>query len=205
MTFGCRVEGDGTVYVGTNNGTVSGAVAAAGVFGRALKFDGVDDYTQFSNSPDFDMNTGDFTIMMAVKAFGGYDNQGSAWNAALGHGELALDADWYGYGYTVAHRMRLSLPGVHVECDAGNLITAGDVYVGTRISNTIRIVRNQVLQTASDTNSADLTGARQFYFGRDASTARYGDITIDEVHIWSKGLSFEDRKRISMGMHPLNG
>ena len=64
------------VTISNNNqvgkiGTVTGAtLGAAGKFGTAVSFDGTDDYISFSDSPDWDFGTGNFTIDTWVKFTG---------------------------------------------------------------------------------------------------------------------------------------
>ncbi|MHC4642424.1 MAG: LamG-like jellyroll fold domain-containing protein [Planctomycetota bacterium] len=102
-------EGSGTTAydsVGTNDGTVHGAIWTTGQINGALSFDGVNDYIDVGNNSSL-MTTGDLTIYAWIKARKSrvciYSHSWTGWGLGFGIGNNNYDGRLGFYTWTHRH------------------------------------------------------------------------------------------------------
>ncbi|MEM7828540.1 MAG: LamG-like jellyroll fold domain-containing protein, partial [Candidatus Aenigmatarchaeota archaeon] len=205
--------------IGPNNGTLQGdATFADGKVGRAFLLDGTGDYITTSDSPDWDLGTGDFTIeawintptpdatMRLIAA--GTESAGAYQMWAFGYGShpvwgtgSRLNFAYYnGSGYTDLNSYEINLTQdewhhIAVVRSSTNLTFYFDgVEAGTQSIGSISLVGG---------GTGALIGAR-YALG---SPTEFASGLIDEVSIYNRALSADEIADIynfgSLGKYPL--
>ena len=191
-------EGSGNIAYDSsfynNHGTIYGATWTDGKFGKALKFDGVDDYVEVPDSESLRI-TGDLTIIvwvfpeLDVEAYQGVCGKGKA-----GEGVMAVDTRYD--DYRLAWRQGDGTTAYYHNFY--NFFTLGEKWyfvAVVREGNTIKAFRDGEFfgsQTFDYTVGATNV---DFYIGRRDDGFYFNGI-IDEVRIYNRVLSENEIKML---------
>jgi len=185
-----RFEGDAKDSVGSNDGTITGAVFnSSGKYGGAYQFDGVNDYINIPYSSDFDFGTGiNFTISMWLKKGA---NNAQMWlidrritsGATQGFGvynaPTSNNLSFYALSSTRYSNLQLSDTEWHHVVFTANRGVGSNFYLDNVISNTMSNVPGNY------SNVTQMTiGGRSF-----TQPALTYNGSIDEVMIFNRSLS----------------
>jgi len=174
-----------------NNGTIYGAQCVRGRSGKALSFDGVDDYVKV-NSESLNI-TGAITISVWVY----YKENSSKWPAFVSKWNI-------GRGYLLWQRVNLKIAfGVWDEsgtahCAGEITLTEGwhhlvGVYDPSLPSDNVKVyVDGKQTGDISDFTGKISVSSNPLYIGRVAD--QYFDASIDEVRIYNRALSEKEIK-----------
>jgi len=192
-------EGSGTIAKDSsgygNDGTIYGATWTTGVSGKALSFDGVNDYVDCGNDESLDI-----TDAVTIAAWVNPANSGQG-----GYGRIVdkLDssADRNGYDFTV----KSGTPQLRVKFhtgDAGIVLESTDDSVNknewTHVavtydkdagSNNLKIYINGLQDNQGADTDAIPTSSVNLRIGNSQSWARAFDGIIDEVRIYNRALT----------------
>lgn len=170
-----------------NHGTITGAIWAAGKQGRALSFDGVDDYVDCGNGVILDC-TSAITISMLV-------NPGINLATSLIVSKSNADGTirpydvWYGGAYT---KMVFAVyDGSWHAVQADTDIVIGDWYhIVATYDGTMRLYENGIRQAQSISLATLPTNTAILAIGRQGSASTgYFNGKINEVRVWNRALS----------------
>lgn len=195
-------EGNGeTVYdkSGYNNhGTINGAIWTDGKYGKALSFDGIDDYVEIPDNPSLKFGSGDFTITLwalidpNTPDHGGFIAKGAASRA-------------YGVDYKPTYCIRPTFDGrVAFYIEDGVSLAVIDAYklwdgewhfyTGVREGNTLKFyVDAELVGTRDITDFGSTDNDYNLVIGRQTSTG--GKILlgkIDEPQLYNRPLTEDE-------------
>jgi len=180
-----------------NDGIIYGAKCVDGKFGRALSFDGVNDYVEVPHDESLDITT--WSIMAWIYPQSGADEV--IYRAPLGHltyqmqyhdssqnvdiwFEDSSDADYYVYSTTS------SVP-----------LTTWSFVVGTYDGKSLKVYINSVLDNSKSVSVTPNTGIQPLWIGKGDNGYFHG--IIDEVCIYNRALSEEEiRALYEQGVAP---
>lgn len=151
--------------------------------GKALEFDGVNDYIDCGNSEVFNM-TGNFSISAWIYSKG-YVNNGSSWNVLIGRGDPFSDSGGYGFVIGSDNKLRFTangtsaISGVNIK---DSWIYAVGVYDSSE--SKLKIYVDGVLKGATSFSGLS-TDVKSFYIGKDRNNSRMFNGLIDEVQIYN--------------------
>jgi PGF-CTERM protein/uncharacterized repeat protein (TIGR01451 family) len=196
-----------------NDGTIYGATWVDGISGKALRFDGVDDYVDCGT--DSSLNLGnEFTIMAWVKsennkyqaiagkhhedsgAYSGYGlkkTTSTSCGSEVGDNKFSLRVDGGGWNYEYTHS------------DVGYTDTNWHFVVGVRRGGTNYLYVDGEQQADTGSQSLSNTGD-PFFIGagtspRSSNYANFNGI-IDEVSIYNRALSADEIRALYEGKKP---
>ena len=185
-------EGAGaTAYDSSINGNTGtfGAGAAAptwteGKIGRALSFDGTNDYVNVGAVQDF--RNKDFTISFWVYS-NGYTSQGSMFNCLLANGDASESGTMSTFSFCTTSINDLYFGvseewAVYPSSILGRWVHA--VGVQNVVNNNVKIYINGVLQATTPT-TRELESTSSIYIGRDSGAGRFFNGFIDDVRIYN--------------------
>lgn len=171
-----------------NNGTIYGAIQVDGVIGKALSFDGTNDYVDCGS--DQDLSPANFTVAVWIKA-----DQATAANRYLtvyAHGAN---------GYSAGYRLLFTESTQAVTFQWGNgsalngqISTGADWnwnHVGVVYSNSaIRLYLNGHLKSEdTSVNFGYGTGTKYFRIGMAGGGVYYFNGSIDDLHIYKEAFT----------------
>jgi len=173
-----------------NNGTIHGATWTTGKFGKALSFDGSDDYVDCENDESLNI-TDEITI--------------EAWIKREGSGEYTIASKYQPSGDNRCWLLRLNsnnklifaispdgtLNSVVTLTSATVIGTDWTHMVGVRDNTNMRVFINGVQDPNTKTVSGIYGGDAHTNIGRWI-TAHYFNGTIDEVRIYNRALTPEE-------------
>ena len=172
---------------GSNVGTVSGPTWAAGKFGSALSFDGVNDIVNIPDAASIDLTTA-----MTLEAWVRPTTLGSGWRTVLlkeqpGNYVYAL------YGTTNASRPSGNVIAGGVDHDLrGNSALALNTWAHlatTYDGTTLRLYVDGVLAGSEAATGAIATSTGALRIGGNAIWGEYFAGLIDEVRIYNRSLT----------------
>jgi hypothetical protein len=173
-----------------NHGTVYGASWVGGKYGKALNFDGIDDYVEANHSSSLDVSTG-ITLMAWVKP---QDMSEVAWNAIISHGGYYGDGKGYSF-IVMLNRIRVELQGLTPEyLDIGGLNLSNDVWyfvVATYSGSKIELFVNSKSIGSVSATGTILPSESTLRVGDRYNNDRFKGIT-DEVRIYNRALTAEE-------------
>jgi len=173
-----------------NDGIIYGAKCVDGKFGKALRFDGVDDYVEVPDSPSLDI-TDEITIEVWVKGYGfaGDFRQivGKSPDTVLRHLNFAYDLR-----VDKAGPLRFSINNGDWQYVLAT-IEEGKWYhvVGTYDGSEMRLYVNGELKDTKSVSGSIITNDAPVSIGR-LPTDDYWNGIIDEVRIYNRALSEEE-------------
>ena len=173
-----------------NDGIIYGAKCVDGKFGKALRFDGVDDYVEVPDSPSLDI-TDEITIEVWVKGYGfaGDFRQivGKSPDTVLRHLNFAYDLR-----VDKAGPLRFSINNGDWQYVLAT-IEEGKWYhvVGTYDGSEMRLYVNGELKDTKSVSGSIITNDAPVSIGR-LPAYDYWNGTIDEVRIYNRALSAEE-------------
>jgi len=184
-----------------NNGTIYGAKWADGKVGRALNFDGVDDYVDLGDILDF-ASGDEFTLEYWAKSSvnnrividkGRHASPYTGWGSSWG-GISANKVD-----FTV----RDNVPNT-VIATSTTTVTTGEWFhiVGVRGGGRVKLYVNGVEEADEPDITGDLSNVRNLIFGANSllNVGTWFDGIIDEVRIYSRALSADEvKERYNLG------
>ncbi len=191
--FGVRVR-DYSLF--ENHGTISGASWIDGKYGKALSFNGVDNYVSVPHDPSLNFGTGDFTLEAWVKLPSFIPHPLAIiiktfdWTNAY---SLFFDHGPYRFGILAYDDILAPIAYTTTT------LTAGQWYhvVGTKVGDTMNIYLDGVFEgddfrgaLGSLDNDGDLIIGADIVLDDD-----YFNGLIDEVRIYNRALSAEEIKR----------
>ncbi len=181
-----------------NNGTCNITAGTcpkytAGIFGKALSFDGLDDYVEVPDSPEFNFTASDkFSVCAWVNL-----PETSSWEAVVSQDDYAgwrlfVNSTSYFFGFN-------GTDGVYRQADAPFVHGSWQFICGEYNGTHILLYRNGDLDSAYfanatpvDPNAPVIVGAT--YTGASAVLRWFANGTIDEVRIYNRALSEEEIK-----------
>jgi len=190
-------EGTGSVLKDSsgngNDGMIYGATWVEGKYGKALSFDGVDDYVYCGNDRIFDFGTNTFTIETWVKIT---DKTTSNWEGIVGKWDTpngyflqyisstgAWAFGWHGNTYLNPSKSIGDGNWHHVVAKRTGL-TSAELYIDGEFIGS----RADLPSISSDTPDPLSIGRLSLEYGR------YFNGIIDEVRIYDRALSAEEIK-----------
>lgn len=190
-------EGSGSVLKDSsgngNDGVIYGATWVEGKYGKALSFDGVDDYVDCGNDRIFDFGTNTFTIETWVKTI---DKTTSNWEGIVGKWDTpngyflqyisstgAWAFGWHGNTYINPSKSIGDGNWHHVVAKRTGL-TSAELYIDGEFIGS----RADLPSISSDTPDPLSIGRLSLEYGR------YFNGIIDEVRIYDRALSAEEIK-----------
>jgi len=210
-------EGSGTTAydsAGNNDGTVYGAQWTTGQINGALSFDGVDDYVEVHDSPDFTTNK--ITVLAWVKGpaqsigrvlshyeYGTYER---AWTMYSKDGtdkfNVAItDTGEYYFGHRKQYKTSVAAFDNSWHFLAFTFDGAGSnlkLYVdGTEDTDVVKVYDDPITKIHDST--ASVTVGCDFYYGE---TDHFFNGIIDEVRIYDEALSAEEIWQLYQGVFP---
>jgi hypothetical protein len=186
--FGFEETSGSTVtdLVRDHDGTISGATrTTSGRFGRALQFDGANDWVTIPNDADFNLTSG-----LTLEAWVRPDILGSSWRTVVMK-ERATN-----FAYALFANNNTSDPAARVFTSSdlstnpnGQLpLNTWSHLAMTWVPNTLRLYVNGT-QVASRTTSGSLTtGTGPLRMGGNSFRSEWFDGRIDEVRVYRRAL-----------------
>jgi len=188
-------EGSGSVLKDSsgngNDGVIYGATWIDGKYGKALSFDGVDDYVYCGNDRIFDFGTNTFTIETWVKTI---DKTTSNWEGIVGKWDTpngyflqyisstgAWAFGWHGNTYLNPSKSISDGNWHHVVAKRTGL-TSAQLYIDGEFIGS----RADLPSISSDTPNPLSIGRLSLEYGR------YFNGIIDEVRIYNRALTSEE-------------
>ena len=193
-------EGSGNITYDSsgndNDGTIYGATWVDGKFGKALSFDGIDDYVDCGDSESLRLGTSDFTIAVWFKENTGVSSHGSL----ISKGTYAANGEYAIYVFNGDH-IRYCFEG---DCEHGDHTGLNDWQWHFMVSVQNGSVNRGYIDCELDAENTDMSvdittnkhqgiGVRNL--GVDGSTNladAYFNGIIDEVFIFKRALSEEE-------------
>ncbi|MFQ6119136.1 MAG: LamG-like jellyroll fold domain-containing protein [Methanosarcinales archaeon] len=189
-------EGSGNIAKDTsgngNDGVIHGATWVYGKFGKALRFDGVDDYVEVPDSPGLDI-TDAITIEAWVKPLTLTSNTYPMWKVntyGLGYGILIIG------GASDKYQFAFHDGGSWQYVNTATSPTIGNWYhiVGTFDGLNIRIYVNGALENTASYSGGINPTTNTLVIGSGSPTVGHFNCIIDEVRIYNRALSAEEIK-----------
>ena len=199
-------EGSGSAVADSsgngNDGTIYGATWVDGKYGKALHFDGVNDYLDCGNDNSLKMGTNSFTLEAWIKTsttkrmgiVGNYADELVWMLAVKDDGTVGMQSntgDW-NTGYALSTKT----------------MTDGDWHhlVGTReYGGKIKIYIDSIFEAERDDDSANHNVNRYVVIGDEGlGKSKYFDGIIDEVRIYNRALTANEIKENYEGKQPVN-
>jgi hypothetical protein len=161
-----------------------------GKYGKAIKFDGVDDYVQVPDSSTLNLGTGDFTIIAWIKAS---FNQSVTYPQILS--KRSGTTDGFLFGLWSDGKLYMQIAGT-------NYATATGPDLRDNTWHYVAVVRNGSIVTyyidgtnkGSFTSTSNMNSTHSLWIGLDepaiSNTAFNG--TIDEVRIYNRALTTQE-------------
>ena len=174
-----------------NHGTIHGATWTQGKFGKALSFDGIDDYVDCGNDESLDI-TDAITIAAWVKPVVGdvsktilgkvsfrtgymmYQAEGKRYQVYLGNG-----SDWVAWGGTYSF---VDNKWTHIA------------FTASMTDSKLRLYVDGVQHDSFDISSPWISSKNPFKIGKGEYGTGSFNGTIDEVRIYNRALSEEEIK-----------
>ncbi|GEM_PF-3315412 len=190
-----NLNGNAQDSVGTNHGTVNGAVLSQGASGQAYSFDGIDDYIEIGNSESLNL-TSKFTISAWVylkpqaTTYPGIFWKNDTIILRYCPAELSIVNDFQGFvriGTILEPRVQFG-----PYPDYNKWYHVAMTYDSTKSENNLELYMNGELKSQENRTGRvdDLPG--NYYIGRYYSVpSNYFNGTIDEVKVWNYALSRE--------------
>jgi len=187
-------EGSGTIAydssIYSNDGTLmNGPIWVDGKYGKALSFDGADDYVSVPHNANFNPSSSGFSVGMWVSP------KPQAWNHGIldkGNGAAFLiqDESWNTY------RTRFVVGGLtpnYVDANFSFDDLVGSfhylAFIYDPVSSKLLIYHNGTLDSqVSVTGTPSGTDTNILYIGTDMYVSNFYNGTIDEVKIYSRAL-----------------
>ena len=173
-----------------NHGTVYGASWVDGKYGKALNFDGIDDYVEVNDSSSLDVSTG-ITLMAWVKP---QDMSEVAWNGVINHGGYYGDGKGYSF-IVMLNRVRVEIHGLTTEyLDIGGLTLSNGVWyfvVATYNGSKIEFFVNSKSIGSVSVTGTILPSGSTLRIGDRYNNDRFKGI-IDDVRIYNRALTAEE-------------
>jgi len=193
-------------------------VRIRGTFGKALSFDGVDDYVEVPDSASLNP-TNAITVMAWIKPvyFVGSGNDPIVDKAYTSHTDpyYQYHLGLRGYGYSAGgvlpgiYSFQLSVGGTLYSVNSGEDTYDLDEWnfiVGTYDGETLKLYRNGVLINTNEEPSGPIdTYPTDLYIAKFRNYDFYLPGTIDEVRIYNRALSEEEIVQLFQGGHVWKG
>jgi Concanavalin A-like lectin/glucanases superfamily/Bacterial Ig-like domain len=171
-----------------HNGTISGATrTTSGRFGRALVFDGFNDWVTIPNDSDFNLTSG-----LTIEAWVRPDVLGSTWRTAV------MKERSSNLAYALFANNNNRDPAGRVVTGGFDLSTGGGAQLAlgawshiamTWGSNALRVYVNGSPVSARSTSGSLATGTGPLRIGGNSFRSEWFDGRIDEVRVYHRALS----------------
>jgi len=191
-------EGSGSVAKDSsfynNHGTIYGATWTDGKFGKALSFDGVDDYVKINSlTPIQNTSINKFTFVAWVKYISDTGTVQQIFEGRTSTGEIYIEGDFPTLNFVITddsgteHEISTSLTGG---------LKVWYHIVGTYDGNVQRLfINGEEVASASWSNTFTITTG--ISLGKDyEADVQYFNGIIDEVRIYNRALSEEEIKML---------
>ena len=186
--FNGETFNDGTSYSGASTIDLH---TSPGKFGKAIQFDGSNDYALVADADSLDFGTGSFTVIFWFKP-----SKNPTVNAGvLYKGFLPGWGIWWRSTQQIMSRWGFSVSNyLDVWSDAGKPISLNDwhsvAFVVNRSSQRAYFVIDSVKHTEYDSSSiGSVSNGNLFYLGFETE---YFNGTVDEVRFFNRSLSLEE-------------
>ncbi|MDP1728629.1 MAG: LamG domain-containing protein, partial [archaeon] len=197
------MNNDSLDYWGTNDGSCSGTTCPTlmksnGKIGGAYAFNG----SQSITAGGLDIVNKDYSFSLWVN-FSGYRPKGSAFNCVINYGMMDFNSN--AGGFTVCFdKSNSSFLYINNKSISTGINLKGQWahLVGTYNSQNGQIIYyvNAITPIAVNSNATfNTTNSTGFQIGKDYSSGRISNATIDEVMVWNRILSFEEVKQLYYG------
>jgi len=187
-------EGSGNIAYDSsfynNHGTIYGAVYTDGKFGKALSFDGVDDYVEVPHSPELTWSTEDFTVELWLYFIGRSANFASiiskqTWGSS-GWG-ISSEQNNHGFAFLNGGKSEKYCTKTTTSALKNKWVHMAFVRKGSNWTWYI----NGVVDN-SGTLTEFVEGTEPLQIMGEPAIPRYCEGTIDEVRIYNRALSEEE-------------
>lgn len=181
-----------------NDGMIYGATFVDGKFGKALSFDGVDDYAETQNSPSLNV-VGSISVEAWVKPNFGSQNRNFAAlakMAPLGGGPNSKFALEFDFGTSATPVYFWIYNGDWVGAPSTTVLQDNVWYhvVGIYDGSFVRIYVNGMQEGSPKIQGNPLYSTETLQFGSSQKEKRWGKWLLDEVRIYNRALSAEEIK-----------
>ena len=187
-------EGAGNTIYDTsgndNNGTINGATWGDGKYGKALQFNGQDNYVEVPSSDSLEIDEN-----VTIAAWINWIDAGDVWICILANGQQ--NGPWENYGLFINRDSRflyftLSLDGAHVPQQTPNNITVPNEWVhvcATWDGSAARIYVNAEMKLEIAKAGTLFSPGLPLRIGHRNGSPHYFNGTIDEVRIYNHALT----------------
>jgi len=183
-------EGSGTTAYDSsgndNDGTINGATWIDGKFGKALSFDGIDDYVRVSDDESLEL-TGDVSIAVWIKPVIDSDYHGIVSRGASYEYELA--ADFREGTYDLAWRH------TNTARNFPNFFTDGEIWyfvTAVRDSNELRMYKNGEYFDSATFSGSPEPSTNPLDIGKRSLSGYRFEGVIDEVFLFNRALTEQE-------------
>ena len=201
-------EGSGSVVKDSsgngNDGVIHGATWTDGKVGKALRFDGRDDYVEVPDSASLNFGTSDFTVSMWLK----YPSQaGGTHNYAMVYGKYKETFPWKGINIFADCACDGGTSGkITFRVDANNCLFSNApnlndniwrYFTFVRTGTTLKIYINGALDNSIPISTINIDNSGHAIFGANSiehPTSQSFNGKIDEVRIYNRALTADEIK-----------
>jgi hypothetical protein len=187
-------EGSGNMVYDTsgnnNNGTINGATWCDGKYGKALQFNGQDNYVEVPSSDSLEIDEN-----VTIAAWINWIDAGDTWLGILANGQQ--NGPWENYGLFVNRSSRflyftLSLNGGHVVQQTSNDVIVPNEWVHVCASwdgSKARIYINGQMKLETAQSGTLVPTGLPLRIGHRNGSPHYFNGTIDEVRVYNHALT----------------
>jgi FlaG/FlaF family flagellin (archaellin) len=196
-------EGEGNIVYDSsgngNNGIVYGAAWVNGIYGKALSFDGIDDYVKTSMANGIGNKTISECLWVKFNSFA-TENQFGYIKGSVGWGRYFYFSSWCSSG---APHNCIHLGTINTDGSWGRAITTGPVFevdkwyhicgVIDTVNGFIKVYINGTLFYSASIPTGDIPGTPlEIWVGGSPEQYQWANGIIDEVMFFNKALSPEE-------------
>jgi hypothetical protein len=187
-------EGSGNIVYDTsgnnNNGTINGATWCDGKYGKALQFNGQNNYVEVPSSDSLEIDEN-----VTIAAWINWIDAGDTWLGILANGQQ--NGPWENYGLFVNRSSRflyftLSLNGGHVVQQTSNNVIVPNEWVHVCASwdgSKARIYINGQMKLETAQSGTLVPTGLPLRIGHRNGSPHYFNGTIDEVRVYNHALT----------------
>ncbi|MBN2129744.1 MAG: LamG domain-containing protein [Sedimentisphaerales bacterium] len=183
-----------------NNGTIHGAEWSDGKYGKALHFNGADNYVEVPTADSLEMDD-----KVTVSAWINWTDAGDGWLCVLANGQQ--NGPWENYGLFVNRTSRfvyltLSMEGEHVTQQTPNDVVEPDEWVhvaATWDGFAARIYVNGVMELELPRTGQLVPTGLPLRIGHRNGSSHYFNGSIDDVQIYDQALTEQELGTVQQG------
>ena len=188
-----KLDGNSNDSVGSNNGTPYNISYVDGKYNKAVSCNGSSSYITFGNLGITGSNARSFSAWFKLGA-----TSMSAWTSMIGWVGASTNSTYFDIEIGASNNLVLHFYGTEIAIDTLSNLGTSSFYniIATYDGTTAKVYLNNVLKSSVNISLATNSN---FNIGRRASTGNYFNGLIDEVAVYSKELSSDERNKIYNG------